>query len=234
LQELGHRLSAVEAVYIHFFSQAGKYLPGKVMLATRQGLPIQGVTASMVYEQALVLLSGALLALVFASLASVDVVDRHRPVVFAVCLAGFALLHPAVMGQIVRGGQWASRSEVGVPALSYRATLRLLAGYCVPWFITGCAFYLLVTALAPLGLRALPDMAAAVVLAGILGMVSLFAPAGLGVREAALTAMLSAYFPLSVGIAIALAFRVVITLVDGLALIAAIVLRPQCRRSRRR
>jgi uncharacterized membrane protein YbhN (UPF0104 family) len=228
---LGHRLSVVEAVYIHFLAQAGKYLPGKVMLvvgklmlATRQGLPIQGVTASVVYEQALYLMSGALSALVFTSLASADVIGRHRPIVLMVCVAGFALLHPAVMGQVFRGVRWASRAELTVPAISYRDTLKLLAGFCIPWFITGCAFYLFVTSFVPLGLRWFPDMAAAVVLSGILGLVSLFAPAGLGVREAALTVLLSAYFPLPVSVAIALAFRVATTLVDGLGIVGALAL----------
>jgi hypothetical protein len=100
----------------------------------------------------------------------------------------------------------------------------------VPWIISGCAFYLFVTSFAPADLRLVPDMAAAVVLSGILGLISLFAPAGLGVREAVLTALLSVYFSLPVGVAIALAFRLATTLVDGLALIGALALQPWCRK----
>jgi len=234
---LGHKLSVIEAIYIHFFVQAGKYLPGrvmlvvgKVMLAARQGLPVQGATASVIYEQVLFLMSGAWSVLLFTSLASADVIGRHRPIILAVFLAGFALLHPAVIRQIFRAVRWVSQSEIVVPALSYRATLGLLVGYCVPWLISGGAFYLFVTALAPLGLRLLPDMAAVVGLAGVLGLVSVFAPAGLGVREAVLTALLSVYFSLPVGVAIALAFRLATTLVDGIALLCAIGLQPQCHR----
>ncbi len=236
LRALGHPLSVVDALCIHFFSQVGKYLPGrvllvvgKVMLATRQGLPVQAVTASVLYEQAFFLMSGALSALVFTGLASADLIGLNRPIVLAVCFAGFALLHPAAMGQIIRGVRWASRSDLAVPALSYGATLRLLVGYCLPWFLSCCAFFVFVTSFTPIELRAFPDMAAAVVLSTILGLVSLFAPAGLGVREAALTALLSVYFPLPVSVAIALGFRLATTLTDGMALVCAIALQPRRR-----
>ena len=126
--------------------------------------------------------------------------------------------------------RWASRSEFPVPALSYRATLALLAGYYIPWFMTGGAFYLFVTSFAPLGLRSILYMAAVVALSKILGLISVFAPAGLGVREAVLSTLLSVYFSLPVRVAIALVFRLATTIVDVMALICALVLQPECRR----
>ena len=72
------------------------------MLAARHGLSVQGATESVIYEQALFLMSGGLSVLVFTVFASTDIVGRHRPIVLAVSFAGVALLHRGAVGLAVR------------------------------------------------------------------------------------------------------------------------------------
>ena len=237
LGALGMRLSPAEALHIHFYSQVGKYLPGKallvvgkVVLATRQGLPLRGVTASVVYDQVLFLLSGAVTALILATVASADVIGRYRPLVLAVCVAGMALLHPAVIGRIFEIVRRVSRTELALPSLPYRTTLRLLATYAVPWLVAGIGFYFFVSAFVELVPRALPDMAAVVIASVIIGFIAVFAPAGIGVREAALSGLLALYFALPVAVAVAFAYRVAATAVDAASAVVALALSPAARR----
>ncbi len=237
LAALGERLSPTETLYIHFLSQTGKYIPGKVMLivgkvvlAVRQGLPTQTVTASVIYEQVLLILSGGLVVLLFASMAGVDLVDQHRPAVLMLSVLGLVGIHPTIMARLLRVLQHLTRSKVRVPELSYRTTLRLLAGYALPWCVLGLSFYFFVTSFVPLPGRFIPDMSVVVIFSGLLGLVSILTPAGLGVREAVITAMLSAYFPLAVSLAIPLAFRIAVTAADLVALLLGLSLRPYCQR----
>jgi uncharacterized membrane protein YbhN (UPF0104 family) len=237
LAALDSKLSAVEVVHIHFICQTGKYLPGKVLLvvgkvvlAIRQGCARGAVGASVVYEQALFILSGGLAVLCFAAFASADVVADHRAAVATLCALALVGLHPFVLNRLVGVVEKLTGSELSGLVLAYPKLLGLLIAYAIPWLLAGVGYYLFVDALGPMELALLPDMGAVFALSGLVGVLALFAPAGIGVREAAMSAMLSAYMPVAASIAVALAFRVALVAVDVIALAIALSLQAQCRR----
>jgi uncharacterized membrane protein YbhN (UPF0104 family) len=237
LAALGEKLSAVELLQIHFICQTGKYLPGKIMLmvgkavlAVQQGRSRGVAGASVVYEMALFVISGGLAALLFAAFASADVVARHRPAVLVLCAVALAMLHPFVLQRFVTAVEKLTGSPLEGLVLPYRRLLSLLVIYVTPWLLGALAFFLFIDSLAPVELAQLPDLAAIFALSSLVGIVALFAPAGVGVREAAMSAMLSAYMPVAASIAVALAFRVALVTVDVIALLIALGLREPCRR----
>jgi uncharacterized membrane protein YbhN (UPF0104 family) len=237
LEALEGRLSAAELLYIHFICQTGKYLPGKVMLmvgkvvlAVQQGRSRVAAGASVVYEQALFILSGGLAVLLFAAFASADVVTRHRGLVVVLCAISLAALHPLVLQRFVSVIEKITGVQLAGFVLSYRKLLGLLLAYSIPWLLAGVGYYMFVDSLVPVDSSLLPDLAAIFALSGLVGVFALFAPAGVGVREAAMSAMLSAYMPVAASIAVALAFRVALVAVDCSALLIALSLRGQCRR----
>jgi uncharacterized membrane protein YbhN (UPF0104 family) len=92
--------------------------------------------------------------------------------------------------------------------LRYRTVLALLAYYMLTVFLVGAAFYLLVTALYPLGLTQLLPLAGSLSLSVVLGFLMPLAPNGWGVREGVLAFLLGQMMPSSVAIVVSAAARI--------------------------
>ena len=237
VRSLGGRLSAAEAVQIHCLTQLGKYVPGKVVLvvgkvclAVRQRVAAALAALSAAYEQGFVLVSGALVVLVSALLAGLPMLRAYRLVLLAACLIGAACLHPRVVRLVLEGLSRLLPGQREWRVLSYEATAGLLLLYALAWVLNGAIFYLLARGLCDLPVRYLPDCIGIMVLGTILGYVALIVPAGLGVRDATISVMLSAYVPLPAAIAVSLVLRVVVTAVEALGVLLALALRGRCRR----
>lgn len=198
------------------------HIVGRLTLAGRLGVGRGQVLASATVEQLLTLL-GAL-------------------AVFGLCLplwrggagdaawlllivpAGLAALHPRALGALL--GLAAAR--LGRPELAWRyryaEMLGALAGYALANLAAGLA---LVAVLAGLGAAApaAPAIGAAA-LAWAIGYLSFLTPSGLGVREAALAALLAQHIPLPAAVVGGLVHRLALTLGELLAAGAALALRP--------
>ncbi len=81
------------------------------------------------------------------------------------------------------------KKEVKVPQLPFRKVIRALLWYTLSWGTWSLAFWLMASSLVE---GSLPfSIAFAFALAGSIGILSVFAPGGLGVREGILTAFLT-------------------------------------------
>jgi len=98
--------------------------------------------------------------------------------------------------------------------LTYRQVLGFVGLYVGLWVLFGLAFFLFARRLTPLGwIRYLP-VTGVYALAWVIGMVSVFAPAGIGVREGVLSILLAQYLPEPTAIVAALLSRLWITLAE--------------------
>ena len=196
-----------------------RYVPGNVFMfvgrawmSHARGLPVERVTAAMVYEQALGV-CGALLAV-----AVLFPFWEYRPGVTALSLLAVpvlvALIHPRVFGPVAG---WALRLLHRPPlevTLGFGAVLGMLALFTVDWLIAGTGAWLLARAITGLGVEDLPLVIVAYALAYVAGMVAFFIPSGIGVREAVLTASLSKDLPGGVALTWALLLRLWVTAVE--------------------
>jgi uncharacterized membrane protein YbhN (UPF0104 family) len=196
-----------------------RYVPGNVFMfvgrawmSHSRGLPVERVTAAMVYEQALGV-CGALLAV-----AVLFPFWEYRPGVTALSLLAIpvlvALMHPRIFGPLAG---WALHLLHRPPlevTLGFGAVLRMLFLFTADWLVAGTGAWLLARALTGLGIHALPLVTVAYALAYVAGMVAFFIPSGIGVREAVLTASLSRELPGGVALSWALLLRVWVTVVE--------------------
>ena len=203
---------------IHFaIFSAGKYLPGKIWGAAARGMNMgrQGVSAAeslegTVHEQFLVLHSAAVV--------SALLLPFLMPGVWPWALAGAAVASAPLGGVFLdRALPWVFRwlrrdrnaSRPGHASLS--ENLSLVAGYAAAWLLHGAVLVLLHAALAG-GFAELDTRTAGLLmLANTLGMLAgfaaIFAPAGLGVREAAMAAVLASAMPLQHAVTLSVAMR---------------------------
>jgi uncharacterized membrane protein YbhN (UPF0104 family) len=198
LRLLGAPSTIARVFKLNFATNLGKYLPGgiwpvlgRLSLGPRLGLSRRHVAPGMVLEAGLSIAGGLLVF--FASLGFGGALPGSTQPWHWAALAAlvvFALL-PPVFRRVLAFGFRLAKVDAPVPHLSLAATLGMVAYYAVSWMVAGAAFQLYTLALvdgAPIDVLRYAGVWA---VAAIGGLVVLFAPGGLGVREAVLTLLLT-------------------------------------------
>jgi uncharacterized membrane protein YbhN (UPF0104 family) len=217
-------ISYPAALRAEMVSMLAKYVPGgvwtpaaRVVAARRAGITDAAlVTVSILLEAGISAVAGVVVFVV--SLLWVD--GANAPivpiVVFAVVVT--ALLHPRVFCPL------ASRvlrklGHRSLPPLRTSTMAFLLAFYCATWVIGGLALWLLLRSVG-----AHPEVSSIVFLGGvaavgaIVAVLSVFAPSGLGPREASMYGLMLAVASPGAALGATVLNRVAITLVEVLLL----------------
>lgn len=229
LAGLGYRLDYRTAFYILFYSNVAKYLPGgvwnmvgRVVLAERAGVPRLASSVSVLMETACQVVAALVIALGAFGPALLPNVGALAGLLVAVVVG----MHPRILNAWLALGERLTRRELPRLPFSYGVVLLLLVGYVLNWLLLGVSFAALGQALSPGPLDAarLGRLTGSFAVAWNAGVFAFFFPAGLGVREAALTWLLAGAFPPGWPAALALVARVWFTLGEvvafGLALLA--------------
>ncbi|WP_406623089.1 hypothetical protein [Acidovorax sp. SDU_ACID1] len=183
LQNLGCRISVDQAVKIHGVSQLARYIPGNIFhLAGRQalgmaaGIDAKVLAKSTVWELALIALA--------ASLFSIWVLPR------------FGLVFPMMWGQIGFGLCFLGLARV-VGYIFSRFVTWAFISHTVFLAVSGGIFLILLwlSHEAPLPESIWTKIIGAYVVAWLLGLLVPGAPAGIGIREAALIYLLNGVVP---------------------------------------
>jgi uncharacterized membrane protein YbhN (UPF0104 family) len=233
LTALGSPLPARTAARIMFVGQLGKYLPGSVWpvlaqmeLGSAHRVPRHHSASASVLTTLVSVPSGLLTALV-----TLPFVAGPAPYRWALLAAPalLACLHPKVLNYVLgRLFRLTRRPPLEQP-LTARAVATSLAWSFGSWIFYGLQIWLLATRLdAPRGTGALLAIGG-FAFAWSVGFLAVFAPAGAGVREVLLVALLSPVLGVGAATAVALVSRALTTVGDLLAagLAAGCVRRPE-------
>ncbi|MDX1494547.1 MAG: lysylphosphatidylglycerol synthase transmembrane domain-containing protein [Longimicrobiales bacterium] len=190
----GPALGASTSIRLFMVANLGRYVPGKVWqiaglvaLARKRDVPASTATAAAVLGQGIGLASATVVGLM--ALWTVADGAAWRWTLPVVLLGGTALaLAPPVFHAVV--GAWFRLAKTEQPGgLRPRRAMGWLGLGLVTWVLYGWAFWILVESLG-LSVTVLPT-ASAFAAAYVLGYVMVFAPAGLGVREGFLVALMA-------------------------------------------
>jgi uncharacterized membrane protein YbhN (UPF0104 family) len=229
LRSWGIRIGYGTALRAEMVSMLAKYVPGgvwtpaaRVVATRRAGITDTGlVTASILVEAGVSAVAGVIVFVV--SLATVDGVGAPLVplVVFALVVVG--LLHPRVFGPIASffvrrlGGQ-------DVQPLRWSTLVGLLAYYCFTWIVGGVALFFLVRSVggSP-GVETVAFLGGVGAVGAIVAVLSVFAPSGLGPREASMYGLLLAVTTPAAALGATVLNRLAITIVEVLLLVAGAV-----------
>lgn len=202
-------------------STLAKYIPGGVWTPAARAVALRrsaGVTetptvlASVFVEAALSAISGVLVFVV--SLAWVKGVNAPLlPLVaFGVlCAIG---LHPRIFRPLANKALRPFGAE-HIDALPFHETLGLLAFYCGTWLIGGTAVYFMLRSVGSSpGLETIPFLGGVSAVGAIVAVLAVFAPSGLGAREASMYGLLLAITSSGPALGVTLLNRLAITLVE--------------------
>jgi uncharacterized membrane protein YbhN (UPF0104 family) len=192
----GHNLRLVSGLRVFFTANLGRYLPGKLWqiaglayLSRAEGVPASTATGSAILGQGFSLAGATLVGagVLLEGGRGVGLGGAWTVGLLLALLLVFTV--PAFLRAFLRLWFRLARGETpkDIP-LSPAFGLRWLGLYALGWVFQGLAFWILARSLGLglMGLEGVPAYPAAYVL----GYLALFAPAGVGVREGVLTAVL--------------------------------------------
>jgi uncharacterized membrane protein YbhN (UPF0104 family) len=222
LWDWGIHISYPAALRAEMVSMLAKYIPGgvwtpaaRVVAARRAGVTDAAlVTVSILVEAGISAVAGVVVFVV--SLAWVKGVDAPIAplVVFAVVVA--AVLHPHVFCPL------ASRvlrklGHGSLPPLRTSTMAFLLLFYCGTWLIGGTALWLLLRSVgAHPGVESIVFLGGVAAVGAIVAVLAVFAPSGLGPREASMYGLMLAIASQGAALGATLLNRVAITVVEVL------------------
>lgn len=220
LADLGSPLPLRSAARVFFLGQLGKYVPGSVWsvvaqveLAHRLQVPRRRSAAVGALTLVLSLSSGLLVAAVTVPVLSRAAAGRYWPVLAAVpvLLAG---LHPRVLNPLIsRVLRLAGREPLESP-LTVGGIGRAFGWAVLGWVGYGLQVVALAVDLGAPPARGVPLSIGVFALAWSVGFLVVFVPAGVGVREAVLTAGLAPVLPAGAALVLALVSRVLMSIGD--------------------
>ncbi len=217
----GQRLAYPDAARIWLLASLGKYLPGKVwaiagaaMLAERAGVARGPAVAGALLLQALALASG-LGVLLLLGPAALRLGGGATVAGLTVAgLIGAAVIVAAGSRRVMELAARRFSVARGLAPVPPAAIVAAFLANVAAWILYGLALSWLARGLFPATTLPWPTATAAFTAAYVVGLVALIAPAGVGPRESLLILLLSGAIGPKAALGLALASRIVLTLVE--------------------
>ena len=227
LADLGSRLSIPEAWRIMFIGQLAKYVPGSIWpvlaqseLGADRGIPRSRSALSVLLCYAVMTCSGAVVAAIALPFAHAGSVAQYFWILFLIPV-GVVALSPPVLNRLLRLVLRLARQPAEQQGVSYRGLARTMAWAIAGWSCNGLMVYVLMRQLAGDPQGTLLVSVGAYSLSWSIGFLAVFAPAGAGVREAVMIAVLHTHTTASIALTVALVTRALSVIADALTGAAA-------------
>ncbi len=217
-------LSPHDTLKIWFYSQLGKYLPGKIWLFLSRfhfyeskGQSKKVISIAIYLEVITMIVAAGLIFLAALTLfKEMESVYSGKTFwwILLPFMSAFVCLHPRILERIINWILAQFKRDPVSLSISYLDVLFILFVCIVSWVIGGIGFYLFVDSVYPVAPPYILFLTGALAISSTLGLIAVFAPSGLGVREGALVYLLSYMMPGGVAVIISILTRIWITLIE--------------------
>jgi uncharacterized membrane protein YbhN (UPF0104 family) len=191
------------------------YVLGRVLLSERAGIPRRMTIASIVYEQAISATSAVVVAAYFIINHPDLQGEPYRWAVLLLIPAAITVLHPRVFGPLSNKVLGAFGREALPGVVPLRGVVALIVYYSLNWIVVAFGIYCVARSVTfiPLRFDDILLVGSAQAVGYFAALVTLVAPAGIGVRDAAFAWAVKAAVggSFAVGSLIAIAVRGVMT-----------------------
>lgn len=207
-----------------FYSQLGKYLPGKVWIFLgrfhfyqSKGKSKKAISIALYFETLT-----AIVAAGFISFITLIFFKGTRQVYSGIpfwwlifpFIFAFVFLHPRVLQKILNWVFMKFKRESISLSVSYSDILCVLFICILSWLVGGGGFYLFIDSVFPIPSTHILFLTGALAISSTLGLIAIFAPSGLGVREGALVYLLSFMMVTPVAVIVSIVTRIWMTLIE--------------------
>jgi uncharacterized membrane protein YbhN (UPF0104 family) len=196
------KIPYMKAITAYLYSILGKYIPGKVfMLAARliyydtEGAKKRKVTICFLIENILTLLGAALLFIISLLFFPNNLLSDYKYLTVGLIVLFFIIINPKILNIFLGILERITKKIDLKLTFNYIEMLKLVFLFIINWSIVGIGFYILVCSIYTIPLSQALYTAGVFALAAIIGILSLFAPSGIGVREGIIIIGLSLIMP---------------------------------------
>ncbi len=221
LGRFGHPISYGAAFRIFRQAELSRFVPGtvwqyvsRVYLAGQWGVPAAATMAATIVETVLLVLASILPALLNIREALPRLAGIQQVLLFVFPVVALAVVHPRVLnlwaGFLARRmKQPYSKLEIG-----WGAVTGVCLTYSLMWLVVGLGVGFFVRGVISIPLTEVPIVGSYYAAAWFIGIISVIAPAGMGIREGAFGLLLSQAMPLGTALTIAVGVRLWMTLLE--------------------
>ncbi|HUL02688.1 MAG TPA: lysylphosphatidylglycerol synthase domain-containing protein [Gemmatimonadales bacterium] len=229
----GARLGRTDALRVFLVANLARYIPGGIWqfaglaaLALEHGVSPAAATGAVLVQQLVLLATGLVLALVCAPSFLGAQAAALPPVVAALCgaaaLALLMVVFPWLLPLIKRRLERVTQRTLPLPHASPAGFAVFVAGSALGWVGYGASFWLFGRALLGEGAPGPVMAGSAFVASYVAGIIAVFAPGGLVVREAAIVAALGPRIGPQHALLLAVGSRLWLTVLELCATVAAL------------
>ena len=219
-----------KAVTSYLYSILGKYIPGKVfMLAARltyykeEEAPLSKVTVCFFIENVCTLLGAAMLFIVSLFFFPNELLENYKWLTLLLIAAFFVCIHPKIINFVLRLIGKIFKKNLVIP-MKYSQMLKVVLLFIGNWLIVGFGFFILTKSIYPAAEWSQMLYCAGIWgVSAIMGILAIFAPSGLGVREGIIVAGLMLIMPQSDAMVISVVSRLWQTIPELLLVTMAFV-----------
>ena len=219
-----------KAVTSYLYSILGKYIPGKVfMLAARltyykeEEAPLSKVTVCFFIENVCTLLGAAMLFIVSLFFFPNELLENYKWLTLLLIAAFFVCIHPKIINFVLRLIGKIFKKNLEIP-MKYSQMLKVVLLFIGNWLIVGFGFFILTKSIYPaVEWSQMLYCAGIWGVSAIMGILAIFAPSGLGVREGIIVAGLMLIMPQSDAMVISVVSRLWQTIPELLLVAMAFV-----------
>jgi uncharacterized membrane protein YbhN (UPF0104 family) len=227
------RTHTPQLIYVYAKSWIGRYIPGgapwilsKIYFASKHGISKSKLAVTSLLEGALqvtVVMIVALIILMFdARLNSIN--DDIKTFILGILVICILAVWPPIFNRLISLAYKVVRRK-SIDASDLASTKTITQGallYIVGAFFSGTALFFITKAVDPgLGYADMLYVIGVSNLAGAIGMLAVFAPSGLGVREGILLTLLSIIMPTELALVVTVASRLWDIAMDGIFFVTA-------------
>lgn len=217
-------------VHAYLVSDLGKFIPGKIWavagraaILSKEGVSYSATITASALEILLTMISGILIGITyFLHEISWSILSQSYVITLFLVVA-FLLIaaYPKTQAFLLRllGLEIKHRHPIGV--LSFRNAILLIILYIALWIFSGLLHICIFTAISSVPTPDLLTMSSIIALSTTLGFAAIFAPGGIGVREAMMVSLLLPFVPVEIAAVFALLSRFIITVSQGLVTVLA-------------
>ena len=219
-----------KVVTSYLYSILGKYIPGKVfMLAARltyykeEEAQLSKVTVCFFIENVCTLLGAAMLFIVSLFFFPNELLENYKWLTLLLIAAFFVCIHPKIINFVLRLIGKIFKKNLEIP-MKYSQMLKVVLLFIGNWLIVGFGFFILTKSIYPAAEWSQMLYCAGIWgVSAIMGILAIFAPSGLGVREGIIVAVLMLIMPQSDAMVISVVSRLWQTIPELLLVAMAFV-----------
>jgi len=204
-----------KAVVSWMYSLLGKfvsgqvfYIGGRVYLYSCEGASKKLVSFCFIFENVCTLLAATSLFIISMFFVNVEIINQYKylAVIFLILL--FVIINPFFIKKGMNLLLKVFKKEPMEITISYKDIFFIVMLFILNWLIQGLGFYMLVNSIFVVQIRDFFFIAGSYALACVIGILAIFAPSGIGVRESIMVMTLKNIIPEAITIVISVVARI--------------------------